>query len=235
MSTPQHLAGALGLPIEPVGDCLAPGAPTLLALLTELTLAVRTQCDAAWHLHYPAEPVVRNAFPRDPTEGDFLSNDLPALFLWHANMGETEQIADDFRVTTDNLSLMWIPHPAPDVKAQLTSQFWNGLDKAIRLVCGKSGSGQHNEVTSWGGNTATRLGLWDLTVGRAEPSEARIDTGGQVMTFNVYLWAVTVRESIGTPITSTAQPISSPSLNAIYRTARGEDSLVVAESQFPNP
>lgn len=228
--TAQHFAGALGLPIKPGTN----PAPTLEALLCEFEFTIRRECADAWHTHYPGEPIIRKSFARDPEDGDFMSNDLPALFLWVANTLEAEQIADDYRVTTDNLTLMWIPHPAPDQKRQLSSQFWSDIDKAIRLVAGKRGSGMHNEATVWGGNTVTRLGLWDLAIGRGEPTEIRIATQNETTPFTVYQWGVTVRESIGTPITSSDQPVHAPSLNTIYTTG-GEDPLTLYESQFPNP
>jgi hypothetical protein len=232
--TIEHVAGALEFPVPGAEDDEAPGAPTLSRLLVEFRLAIETLCGEAWSTHYPAEPVVRMVWANDPTEGDFLANDLPALFLWGHDDQQVEQVADDIRVTTDNFTLMWLPHPAPDIAAKLTSQFWQAISKAIRLVSGKHGSGLHNTETTWGGDTITRLGLYDLDIGRGEPTDVRIQAGDETCSFTAVMWQVTVRESIGTPITSPAQPISAPAMRATYTTG-GAEPLVVAESWHPKP
>jgi hypothetical protein len=231
--TTEHIAGALSLPLSVVTD-EATGAPTTTALLAEFRKAIEELCGTAWSALYPAEPIIRSVYARDPTEGDFLANDLPALFLWGHDDQEVEQLTDDIRITTDNLSLMWLPHPAPDMQAQLTSQFWQAISKAIRLVSGKHGSSLYNTANAWGGDLCTRLGLYDLTIGRGEPTEVRIQAGEEVFSFTAIMWQVTVRETIGTPITSPAQPISAPALRTTYQLG-GEDPLTVAESWHPKP
>lgn len=234
--TTEHVAGALTFPVteNEAAQQEAPGAPTLRALLAEFRLAIESLCGDAWHRLYPAEPVVRRVWANDPTEGDFLANDLPALFLWGHDDQQVEQVADDLRVTTDNLTLMWLPHPAPDITAKLSSQFWQSISKAIRLVSGKHGAGLHNTETTWGGDTITRLGLYDFDISRGEPTEVRIQAGDEVYPFTAIMWQVIVRESIGTPITSPAQPISSPAMRVRYLTP-GEDPVVLAESHWPKP
>jgi len=230
----EHVAGAVSFPLtSPVNDEAA-GAPTTSRLLLEFKKAIETLCGADWERLYPGEPIVRQVFARDPTEGDFNSNDLPALFLWGHDDQEVEQLTDDIRITTDNLTLMWLPHPAPDIQAQLTSQFWQAVSKAMRLVSGKYGSSLYNTESSWGGDLLTRLGLYDLTIGRGEPTEARIQSGEDVAAYTTFMWQVTVRETIGTPITSPAQPIHPPAMRATYTTG-GADPLTIAESWNPKP
>lgn len=76
-----------------------------------------------------ANPVVRKNFTHDPTEEDFAESDLPAVYVWRKGGTRPVWMAEDYRVSEDELVFLFVFQPAPQASRVRVQGFVNAVVK----------------------------------------------------------------------------------------------------------
>jgi len=130
------LFGAQALPITAsVGAAttvtVSAADPLLSYLASYLKTAANARLGAAWAALAPnAGPVpVAQAFEHDPEQWEFNDKYLPALFLFRNGDagGAVEQLASDWLVTNESISLLWVLPSGPQEKLAVRGRFVSKL------------------------------------------------------------------------------------------------------------
>ena len=127
--------GPIPIPLPPPTDGVASTDPSLQYTLDYLKAFLNTDqnATAAWQVTgmFPGKPPVVGTHVFDPEEVEFKTTDLPALFAWRSD-GVFEQLADDYRIDTDIVHLVWVyPLSTQQMMGAGLHAFANGLVKAI--------------------------------------------------------------------------------------------------------
>jgi hypothetical protein len=133
VSVQRHGGLAFPAPEQEGGE--AAGDPGLTVLLSCLQAAINARLGAVWaRIRTGTETVpCRTTYPYDPSEGVFNLSHMPSLHGWRVS-GETEQIAADYRITRDNLCLLWVYPIARQGNAGLRHAFAGAVEKVINAV-----------------------------------------------------------------------------------------------------
>jgi hypothetical protein len=138
------LIGALEVPI-PVPDQGKTVADPFLDLFGDyLMAAINADTKAAWSEVHPnavrphGEPLPVCFVKRtEPSEGDFRSNELPALFVYRASSGKRQRVSQDWQMVPTTLHLLWVPPRAQQKWNALRQPFKHAIESAIdRLLDG---------------------------------------------------------------------------------------------------
>jgi hypothetical protein len=135
--------GAVPFPLVPPidGAEVADAALTLVAQFARAVLntggqaAYSSVCPAVTGLQTGTgtllNPVVRKAFASEPAEEEFAESDLPAVYVYRNGGDRPYWLAEDYRVTEDTWTLLWIPQPAPQATRNRLKNFANGVVKIL--------------------------------------------------------------------------------------------------------
>lgn len=136
--------GAVQIPIQApaAGEEITDPAISLIAGYFKAVLNAYAQ--TAWNSVAPtitglvtvpgglASPVVRKAFGHNPEEEDLNENDLPALYVWRGPKGARPiWLAEDYRVSPDTWTMIWLFRPAQQNARRLRQSFINGVMKIV--------------------------------------------------------------------------------------------------------
>lgn len=130
--------GALHVPLE-----AADATDKALAVLNEFfRVFLNAKGQAGWSAVRPpkiagapagGELLVNQIFTHDPELYSFNEKDLPALFLVRES-GKSEWIAEDYRVSTSKLKLLWVFQPAPQAQRRVRSDITNAIAALLDVV-----------------------------------------------------------------------------------------------------
>jgi hypothetical protein len=81
----------------------------------------------------PGELPVNQVFTHDPIEGSFNEAALPALFF-NRKAGKPEWMAEDYRVSRDEISMLWVFPTAPQAAQRVRDVITNGIVKLIDVA-----------------------------------------------------------------------------------------------------
>ena len=135
--------GALQIPVQlpATGEEISDPAISLIANYCKALL--NTYAQAAWSTVAPtvkglttapnglASPVVRAAFGHNPEEESFTEDALPALYLWRAKGAPAYYLAEDYRVSDETWTLLWLFRPAQQDARRIRQSFVNAVYKII--------------------------------------------------------------------------------------------------------
>jgi len=123
--------GAQSLPISTsVGTAVAitpnPSDPLLTYLASYLKVAINARLGAAWLTLAPGTTApIAYVFEHDPEQFEFNDKYLPALFLFRTEDGSDryEQVAQDWRISTEIITALWVLPGATQDKAAARARF----------------------------------------------------------------------------------------------------------------
>lgn len=120
----------------PLAASTAGEDPLLASVLSYFQAIGNAHAIAEWTLVAPGQHTTNNPIEVvhdcDPEQGSFNERDLPALFLWRSKTLDRAQLAQDVRVESSTLSLLWVPPPATqDKRSAIRQQFAAKLLKVL--------------------------------------------------------------------------------------------------------
>lgn len=119
----------------PLAASTAGEDPFLTYVLSFLKAVGNAYAIAEWNVVAPALRTPNNpiavTFDHDPGEAVFTERDLPALFLYRSKVTARTDVAQDIRVESGELSLLWVPPPAPQDRRRTRFQFAGKLLKVL--------------------------------------------------------------------------------------------------------
>ena len=119
---PDEFGPGQGKPVDRVLDCFG-------SFLKAVLIA---NVGEMWQAVAPGlAPVVKGVFTADPE--DVLLNDsqLPALFVWEPELGNHQQIADDWWTTDRTIVVLWMFEPGDIVKRESRMRVQNAITSTI--------------------------------------------------------------------------------------------------------
>jgi hypothetical protein len=182
--------GPLAIPAQAPAAGQAVGDPALSYLLAFLKAFMQDDggVTAAWTVSgvAPGIPVVRGVYPYDPTEGGFVENQLPALYGWRSEILPPEQLADDVRIRTSTVTLLWVfpftPQGAVQMRREsMTNAIHAAVDRAIergRTPSFKVTGDTDTNAATLGSFAWNWMAFWQLRVGGARPAKLDIAITG---------------------------------------------------------
>ncbi len=118
---PQAGLGA-GQPVDRVLDCIS----------DYLRAVLNANVGAMWEAVAPGmTPVVRRVFTADPEDVLLNESHLPALFVWEADSGNHQQIADDWWTSDRMLAVLWMFEPGQIVQREFRMRVQNAITSTI--------------------------------------------------------------------------------------------------------
>jgi len=191
--------GALDLPVPATNPASTTiGDPCLDTLLAFLKAVLNADAAATWATIAATQagatgatsPVVLTTHTHDPggPEGvAFRTQDLPALYLSRDGSDEDAvRIADDFLVSKDRLTLLWVFPLRTQPKHVIRNSYVNALVKIITsaLAAGRHPAwiqaGDPEPQASYNGSFVWNLaGIWKIGVGRWRTRPVEIGDGGE--------------------------------------------------------
>lgn len=109
-----------------------PAADKALRVLLDFAKAVILYDAAdAWQLVAPNRAPVQVANAWNPEDFEFSDKSLPALYGFRKGGTPTETLADEWRVDSADVSLMWILESTPQGRQSLRAPFVNGITKSL--------------------------------------------------------------------------------------------------------
>lgn len=130
----SHKVGALTLPASAPGANESFGDPGLDVLGDYFAACLIKYLGTAWIAVAPNEPIVRTIVKCDVEQFEFNENDLPSLCLFAENDQKPARVTDGFLENQDTLRIVWIPPPAPQIKAARRFPFFRAFKKVISLA-----------------------------------------------------------------------------------------------------
>ncbi len=136
--------GLLPLPPSAPATGVAVTDPALSLVGSYFQAILNTHAQAAWNAVCPPisglavqsggtneVPVCKSVFTHDPDEEAFNERDLPALYLWRSQGEQPTWQAEDYRITPDTWTALWIVAPAQQASRRIRRPFWNGIYKLL--------------------------------------------------------------------------------------------------------
>lgn len=109
-----------------------PAADKALRVILDFAKAVILYDAAdAWQVISPNRAPVQVANAWNPEEYEFSDKSLPALYGYRKGGTPTETLADEWRVDSADVSLMWILESTPQGRQYLRAPFVNGITKSL--------------------------------------------------------------------------------------------------------
>lgn len=105
-----HEFGGIVLPVAVPEDGEALADPALDVLGGYLSAVLISWAGTAWLSRAAGEPIVRTVQLCDPSEAEFIERELPALYVWRAEV-DTEYVAEEVTGNKSKIQLMWVPPP----------------------------------------------------------------------------------------------------------------------------
>lgn len=139
--------GATQIPIQlpAVGEEITDPAISLIA--NYLAARLNKYAQTAWSAVAPpikglvstpsplASPVVRQVFGNNPEDEVFNEATLPSLYLWRGPRGQKPYwLAEDWYVSPDTWTLLWLFRPANQTGRQVRQSFINGIAKLVDIA-----------------------------------------------------------------------------------------------------
>jgi hypothetical protein len=196
--TPRY--GAIELPLpEPTTDTEAVTDPALDTILAFCQAVLNTNGMAGWAALAGDDKLpVKSVHAHDPEENALNSKHFPALYLFRSSAAEPAAwIADDYRVTTDELTLIWVFPWAPQGVQKRRTAYVNGLLKLLDAGFAEQrdpawiATGDTDpDATRLGSHLLTRAGLWSLTPGRWQRAPVAVNVEGATGKERIAYWAV---------------------------------------------
>lgn len=123
--------GLLAFPVgaPDVGDAVSD--PALNRLLEFLKAAANGAMTTAWHSVDPRHLPVESTFAHNPELLGFNDNKLPALFAYRKGGGGIAHMADEWRVETSDVTVLWVIESTAQAKQLQRHPAVNGITKAI--------------------------------------------------------------------------------------------------------
>jgi hypothetical protein len=133
VSTERHGGLPFPAPSPDAGETV--GDPGLGILLDCLQTVINSRLAAPWaRLRTGSDGApCRAVRAYDPTDGTFNMNDAPCLFGWRSG-GETEQIAEDYRLTRDTVTILWLYPFAVQASSNTRHAFASAVVKVVNEV-----------------------------------------------------------------------------------------------------
>lgn len=124
--------GAITLPIGSPSAGESVADPALDVLLSFCKAVLNAEVSTAWGTRAAGEtPIVRETFPHNPEDVDFVDRDVPALFLYRDGGGTYEDDGIDIQRENSVLRLRWVFPPSPQTKQSTRTPILSGIGKAL--------------------------------------------------------------------------------------------------------
>lgn len=233
-----HRVGGLDLPAPPPARDESVGDPALDVIADFLRTMLEKWLGAAWRAVAPGEPIVKTVYKHDPGEVDFFDGDLPLLCVWSDDDSSPSRLADAFLENQDQLRVLWMPPPAPQIKGSLRFPFFRPFKKAISLAV------QHSRDPAWihpsdigdpgaiayGSDVLAKAGVSHWRLGRFQRIDVQVPNGNETIRYPAYLATLQLSELSETD--STAFGVAPTVIRADLVTG---DDPALTESQLKVP
>ncbi len=233
--------GALPIPNAAPAAGEAPGDPALTYLLGFLKAFLQDDANAtgAWTRAgiAPAIPIIRKAFPYDPSEGGFVETALPALYGWRSEMQAPEQLADTVRVRASTIALLWVFPPATQATQMVRESITNAIASAIDLAIERGRTpafivaGDTDPLAATQGSDVWRwMAFWHLRMGVARPAKLDVPAadGSKTRHYDAIAMTVLLEEDLSIDMSRYA------ALAGLDLIVENEAGAVVGEDLLPH-